>query len=722
MNTTRKIGLAGVAALAFYAVLNATPPLALAQSSTTPAPTGEAVTSIQTQKIPIRVRPLLLTEVPLNEPRAIDLGTLSLSGVSPALTEGVTVKAYTRYVEFEGQRIAQVVLAGVEKNGALEPLPTDAFAAQFTVQEARLDPATDVVIEGDRATLVAALERLAAAAPEQAPVEPQQVVKQDDSQSAQQQNSGAAQANDQAASWQSPDPINVAAEPVENTIVTTDGCPIKPYVERMEAVQQSKTVTMKNGTIMAESDCSDSNETIPIQRSYLLCDYDENVETREAMAQYQLYYVDPAGNRQDVQDGACIPDPEKKFPIVEKACPIYLDYTAGAEKAVPQASLVYLNDNNREVQVRGCQASETVAAIDMTPTLNGCLIRDDFTNNKSYQQGRFTYQLDGITYQAGDCTDTGTEYPQSKVYADAAGTVLCTPVTDANGVPTALQSRIKITVNGIADYRTPCAPDASGSVTISATTNGCDNPSTWEHVFATSQSYAMERYFFMDGGQARYVTQCQKSTTVYPHQVETTGWQSHDDQLFAYPLTTVYITPPTGRYNIKTSEVLQGAVQQPYELTGTSTVANGQASYVGCDKYAETDQVEQWKRPDLTVYGKPIGSGAPVGPTYACSGQGATASADWVWVRQYTAVTNTTCALWYTNKYGENTSCATWNTTSSIRTVYRATRNLMRDDGTVIQSVTVEPSYVCGTVSTPCPTNPPLSAVNTLFSAAQFLY
>jgi len=745
MITTKKAGLAGIAAVALILAANATPRPVLAQTSTAaPASIGEATPSIESIKTTIKMRPLLLTEVPLNEPRAIDLGALSLPDVSPALTDGVTVKAYTRYVEFEGQRIAQVVLAGVEKNGVNEPLPTEAFAAQFTVKEPRLDPATDVVIQGDRATLVGALERLAAAKQEPAPAE-QQTVAAQDNQKAQQQNSGSNPTNDQAASWQSPDPVNVAADPVENTIVTTDGCPIKPYVERMEAVQQSKTVTMKNGTIMSESDCTDSNETMPIDRSYLLCSYDENIDptVRAATARYQLFYVDPAGNRQDVQNGDCINDPEKVFPIVEKACPIYLDYTANAEQAVPQTTLVYLNDNNREVQVRGCQASETVAAVPMTPTVNGCSIRDDFAKNKSYRQSKFTYQLDGITYQAGDCVDDGTEYPQTKVYADAAGTVLCSPVTDTNGIPTALQSRIKITVNGIDDYRTPCTPDTAGTVTITATTNNCDNPSTWEHNFTTGQSYGMERYFFMDGGQPRYVTQCQKSTAVYPHDQEITGYQNHDDQTFAYPLTTVYITPPTGRYNIKTSEVLQGAVQQTYVLSGTNTRANGNASYVGCDKYADTDQVELWKRPDNTIYEKVVGAGTPVGPTYACTGQGATVLTDWTPLGQNYGLS--TCT--------GNPYCYGFSTTLK----YRATRSLVREDGFVITSETKESSYpvtgpsyggivhgsntCCGSrwsgpttisyadgtgwhsMTVSIPTNPPTGTdINALKSGANFLY
>src|SRR3546814_3265511 len=83
---------------------------------------------------------------------------------------------------------------------------------------------------------------------------------------------------------------------------------------------------------------------------------------------------------------------------------------------------------------------------------------------------------------------------------------------------------------------------------------------------------------FLDGGQRKYINSGQNSTTTYQQHIEITGWQNHDAQLFAYALTTIYIDTDAGRYNIKTSEVLAGATQMPYQLVNTVDQPNGTRS------------------------------------------------------------------------------------------------------------------------------------------------
>lgn len=698
------------AVLALGLTIAAASPM-MAQTTDPATTTAGDTPQLMTEKTAIRVRPLLLTEVPLNEPRAIDLGQLNVPGATTELTDGVTVKGYTRYVEFEGQRIAQIVLSSVEKNGAREPLPANTFATQFNLDEPRLDPAEDLVFEGDGAAMVAALERLSSAAPQEQQVAQETLVQSEDPR-AQQQNTGSTGGNDQAASWAAPDPVTVSNEAGEEVRITTDGCFIRPDVEQMRAFQQSKTVTMKNGNVVSETDCADSNVSVPIKPSYSVCSYEEDVDpaVRTATAQFQLYYVDPLGNRVDV--GECTPDPEKVTPIVEKSCGIFLDYQN--LKAVPQAALVYQDLNNREVQVRGCAASETVAAVNMEPTTNGCTIRHEFTGTgTSFQQGTFTYVLDGVTYQAGGCIDNGTEYPHEKVYVDRGGVKLCEPVLDANGKPTALQSRVRIVVDGNDQYITPCTPDTSGSVTISPTTDTCDSPSTWEHDINAGQSYGMERYYFMDGGQRRWVTDCQKSQAVYTHNYDTTGWQPHDDQLFAYRLQTVWINPPTGRYDVSVSIVVPGSAQQPYQLAGTAENETGVAYYPAddCNKYKETAKVENWTRPDGSTFPKPIGPGTPIGPAYDCAGYGATLGTDWNKTGTSYSRTTGKCL-----RYRDGV-CSRHETICTRIGTYSATRYLRRGDGVDIDSQTKSASMGCGSytasngayycnLTSGCPANP----------------
>ncbi|MBF0250767.1 MAG: hypothetical protein HQL35_09095 [Alphaproteobacteria bacterium] len=668
------------------AAASATPGLAqTATTVTTTEPTATATPGMVSPKVEIRMRAPEITEIPLNAPQAIDLGSLSVPGASKDLTDGVTVKAFTRYVEYEGRKIGQIVLAGVEKDGQVEPLPTVGFSAQFDLTAPELVPNTDVVVEGDQAAILAALERLAEAAPKEATPEEVQITN-DDNNAQKQDAGGSAPQNEQASSWQSPEPVQVS-ESGESITVTKNGCQIRPDIAQMRAFQQTKTVSMKNGAITAESECSDSHESFPIDRSYFTCPYDEDTDpaVRTATAQYGLYYVDNVGNKVDVpfEDGSdCKADPEKIFPITEKTCPILLDYTDGAETAVPQSSLVYLNDNNKEVPVRGCQASESKPAVAMTPIIGDCGMRDDFSNNKSFQLGTFTYVLDGITYQAGGCTENGSVYAHKKAYTDLAGELLCPAVKDQDGKPTALQSRIEITVDGLPQYRTLCAPDTGGEMAITATTETCDNPVSWDHDINAGISYGQERFYFTENGQRRWITGCQNSQTTYPHDVTIAGWDAHDDQLFAYPKSTVTIYPPYGRYDVVVNQVLSGAVQMPYEKTGTVTRETGVPLYPdnSCNKFVQTAEFELWKRPDTTTFERQIGEGTPVGPSYGCVRQGGLSPSDWTAAGKSVGGTNTSVYNTQDNLY------VTYCSGYSVYGQYSTTSRIVRQDGLVVST------------------------------------
>src|SRR3546814_13458517 len=75
------------------------------------------------------------------------------------------------------------------------------------------------------------------------------------------------------------------------------------------------------------------------------------MEALIATAQYKLYYIDAGGATVEVSD--CTPDTDKVFAIVEKfdACTVALDYEK--QTATPQSALVYANEANSQVQVRG---------------------------------------------------------------------------------------------------------------------------------------------------------------------------------------------------------------------------------------------------------------------------------------------------------------------------------------------------------------------------------
>jgi hypothetical protein len=139
---------------------------------------------------------------------------------------------------------------------------------------------------------------------------------------------------------------------------------------------------------------------------------------------------------------------------------------------------------------------------------------------------------------------------------------------------------------------------------------------------SAGQSYGSERYYYFYDDKQEFITDCQKSDQVYPHQIEITGWQPHDDQLFAYALSTVYIEgTPQGRYNIKTSEVLPGTAQTPYTYDGESTAPTNEISYEDCTKYQGQNRVKNYTRPDGTKYSLVVGEADPVSQGDVCSVQ-----------------------------------------------------------------------------------------------------
>ena len=469
-----------------------------AQTAQTGTPTVEdmAATAL------IRARARVATEVPENTPGAVDLRLMGVGGVPPRLTDGVILKAFTRYVAHEGRLIGQVVAAGLEKDGRLEALEPTRFTAQFDLKRSRLEPEDEVLIEGDRAALVAALERLAEAPGEA----PETVVVEAQSDEPARGSSGAggqAPRNDEAARYSTPERVSVD-EPVESVRVTAVGCPVRIDLAQAQAIQQSRTETLEDGEVVEESGCTDSAERYPLQKSYSVCTDAVDLTARTATARYVRFYTDGGGKRVDVSD--CEPDADRVFAIVEHAgqCAVFLDYDR--LEAVPQSAFVYLDESNREVQVRGCGASETDAPVPMRLETSLCTLRHDYAGARSHQQGAYTYALEGVEYQAGGCVDTGTAYAHETVVRDSLGTLICERAVDFGADEVTLQSRKRIVIDGVAHYVTECTPTPSGAVAVHSTTEGCEEPATWTHDLSAAQSYAEERFYYFEGAVREYVT------------------------------------------------------------------------------------------------------------------------------------------------------------------------------------------------------------------------
>jgi hypothetical protein len=584
-------------------------------------PTGLAVTD--TVKVPVlpTIEMLLPTDTP--EPIAFTLGAQAIDGIDPRLTDGVTFNGYARKVEVplsEGtSKIGQVLVTTVSKNDRSEVIDAQGLSSQFQAEDSdSLFPDKTVEVQGNRPALIAALQRLAEAPTEE---DQQTKVQNEDGQSGTDGSNGAASnaaRNDDLANYQAPEvKATVQTDPVISATMTTEGCDMRVDLAQGVAIQQSRTQTTEDGAITDEGTCTDSDKRYELTRNYSACTDAIDLTALTATPQYQLYYTDGGGGTNFV--GECQPDADAATAIVEdtNACPVSVDLTAGAQKAIIQAALVYTNRNGVMIQVRGCEPSANVAPLAMVQDADACSLRHDFDKQQSEELGAWTYEYNGVIYQATRCMPTGRAFPHTTV-TSANGAYICEPIV-ANATVT-IQGRQQITVNGVSQYISDCAPIESSQQALLSTTDGCTTISAWTHDFEAGISYGQERFYFLrPNGQREYVTDCQTSGQTYAHSHSLGSWENHDDGLYAQIRTNISITANGAEQVIAANQLLPGAQQIPYGEAGTTTQGTGSYTYEGCTKYEATASVTNWARPDGSIYSQPIGPGANKLIGNACS-------------------------------------------------------------------------------------------------------
>ncbi|WP_082910625.1 hypothetical protein, partial [Magnetospirillum moscoviense] len=584
-----------------------------------------------TDTVAVPIWPTAAVTLPEMQPAPASFSLGAIEGVAPDLLSGVTAKGYARKVPVDNQVIGQVQVLTVSKGDREETISTEGLVAQFDAKDSsQLFPEKTLQVQGSKTALIAALQRLSSPKTDKA----EKPAPRDDV-SQNQTAPGGGSKNDQASAYQTPTitatPVTQEKEPVVDMRTTSEGCPIRVDVAQGRAFQQSKEQTFTDGALTADGQCSDSEVSFVLRKSYPACPIDIlDLATLKAWPQFVWAYTDDAGETHQV--GECAKDEETPYTITEDEaqCSMFLDFSTN--QAVPQAALVYINRNNALQQARGCDTSTKSASVAMTENVPNCPMRHDFGAGLSSELSMWTYVRGGITYQAAPCADTGRTFAHEIVYTDLAGGYVCTPVTNMTTKTVTLQSRKRITVDGTPQFITECTPDTSTQA-ILPTPDGCNNPATWTHDLDAGISYGQERFYYLKAdGSREYVTGCQNSAVTYAHEVTETGYQHHDDQLWSYPLTTVTITVSGSPYTVASSQVLAGAPQVPYVLSSTGDQSNGQILYEACNAYTQTTKYQNWQRPDGSAYAKAIGTGTPTGPSWACAYSGGVATTDWALV------------------------------------------------------------------------------------------
>ena len=371
----------------------------------------------------------------------------------------------------------------------------------------------------------------------------------------------------------------------------------------------------RTGKNVAVSDCSPGETVFDMDRSYGTCADLVDLEVGVAQAQFTLSYTDEKASRHTVSD--CLPDEDQAYQIEEKQnCTLEFDFEAG--RAVVNTSLSYKKENV-DVSVRECAPSETLQPIQMTADTANCSLRHDYGAGVSTEMAMWIYEYGGQMFQASPCITTETTYVHSRVF-EKNGIDVCTPIVDLVKGQAARQYRTEITIDGRSEVIAGCQPDESAMMNIAATTDGCEDPSSFDHDLAAGLSYGRERFYYTVPGQGRaYVTGCQKSDQTFTHSVSPNGWKYNDADLRAQQLVDVSINVNGASYQIATSWLQPGTTEVAYSfLHDQDDPDYSRKYYEGCDEMVPTNRTRLYARPDGSSYSLPAGSGEIVNAGDKC--------------------------------------------------------------------------------------------------------
>ncbi len=324
------------------------------------------------------------------------------------------------------------------------------------------------------------------------------------------------------------DEDSTEAPPVIRVDYDFDVCMPRIDWATKQVILQAKALTFRNGVKINESDCADTPKRFAIQKDYL-CDTCEDVIEKNttpmpgnfgfAYATYRPYWLDEASKKTYLKD----PEKDEKHPFALQEeggkCTYALDIDA--KTATPQSELVYYNRAKQKVLAEGCRPSLGAKPIAISATQKGCGIIHDFAQNRSIQQQRLVYSVEGVEHEVVPCHDVGGwmdhEFDQS----------ICKPLIDHTAKMQQPFARRFITTEQGKLFISECEPYGS-RVELGVDTDIC-SIQPFHHDFTAKQSYRMGRYYYDHPLKGRkYVTPCHPLADSFPHKKKLVGYE-HDD-------------------------------------------------------------------------------------------------------------------------------------------------------------------------------------------------
>lgn len=385
--------------------------------------------------------------------------------------------------------------------------------------------------------------------------------------------------------------------------VTEDGC--APRVDRVHerVIIQNRTQTFEDGRMIEEGPCTDSLEFYPVMKNYLCegCTDEVHLEARRAYSRYQEYWNDRENIRHPLGE-ALYTDLTRPYVFEEESgnCQPMVDLEAGlAYKAV---ETVYHNLHHIRVVVEGCHRSQQVP-VPLIQTAAGCELTHDFAANRSYQQERFVYRLDGLEREAAPCRSVEPAYPHA--FSEQG----CRPITDALTNTLVNTVRRTIQINHQTRFITDeCEPHPNQNA-LQITRDGCEGE--YYHDFHALRSYLKKRYFYRRVAGREYVTPCLRTGEFIDQDPEPQGGYEHNDALrLSTPRYAMYLnTPDQGRIFLDAPRVRGQLGQTNYVLVQNEHRPTENFYFEGCFRRTHTQSIDVYHRADNSVYDHILGPG-----------------------------------------------------------------------------------------------------------------
>lgn len=341
--------------------------------------------------------------------------------------------------------------------------------------------------------------------------------------------------------------------------------------------------------------CIDSSKNYLIKKDYRCSECKDYIDIKDGFAYltYQLYWEDNSSEKHIVDTKVKV-SKKHKFKLQKNydACDYIIDISKMIAK--PQYKLLYLNDNDKEQVIHECKADELSQDVAINEDYTSCELLHDYDNEWTLRQSAGVFKKNGKRIEAFGCRPIGD--PIKHKYDEEA----CEQSIGDTSRGFNLMCRRYIEIEGRKIFISDCHPYGDTNM-LSESLDGCDD--FHQHIFDKGYTEIYKRWFYMQGLEKKYITDCKKSNEKSMHSYETVDYL-HDDILrISKPINNIYVNiNGEGKKIIREFSEVSVQPDIPYENTDVVDEESESYSYVGCFKITKTNRMYYYKRADGSIF------------------------------------------------------------------------------------------------------------------------